>query len=168
MHSEADLAHVEGLCAAAGANCVRANHHARGGVGAAELAQAVVDICDSKDNAAVAESFQCLYPDELPLREKVELVAKQIYGAGEVAWGPMTITTLKALTAQGHGNLPICMAKNQYSFSADAKVTGAPSGHVLPVRSVRLAAGAEFVVVLTGDVSKYLCSIFVSCAVIRQ
>jgi formate--tetrahydrofolate ligase len=171
-----ELAAVSALCEKNGAKAVCANHHGLGGEGAVELAHEVVRLAEEENG----EEFKFLYPDEMPLTEKIETIAKEIYGADGVSVAAPARIMLKKLTKAGYGHLPVCMAKNQYvppmrdtsayviaqhscmsvlpllllrySFSANPKTTGAPTGHTIPVRSVRLAAGAEFVVVLTGDV----------------
>nr|WP_127090477.1 formate--tetrahydrofolate ligase [Aquabacter cavernae] len=121
-------------------------HWAEGGAGALALAEDVRAMC------AKPSSFHTLYPDAMPLKEKIETIAREIYRAGEVTFTGAATARLKELEAAGFGHLPVCMAKTQYSFSADPTLRGAPEGHVLPVREVRLSAGAGFVVALTGDV----------------
>ena len=104
----------------------------------------------------IAESgqaqFSPLYPDSMPLVEKIETVARSIYRAGEVTMPKSVLDDLARFEEQGYGKLPVCMAKTQYSFSADPKQLGAPTGHTLPVREVRLSAGAGFVVAVCGDI----------------
>jgi formate--tetrahydrofolate ligase len=96
--------------------------------------------------------FKPLYNDDMPLMRKLETIATEIYGASEVAADRKVRDQLAEFEAAGHGNLPICVAKTQYSFSADPSVRGAPTGHILPVREVRLSAGAGFVVAICGDI----------------
>ena len=96
--------------------------------------------------------FKPLYPDDMPLFEKIETVAKRIYGAGEVVADQSVRNQLREWEAAGHGSLPVCMAKTQYSFTTDPNVRGAPSGHSIPVREVRLSAGAGFVVAICGEI----------------
>ena len=96
--------------------------------------------------------FRVLYPDDLPLAKKIETIATQIYGAGEVVIVKQAADRLQELEQMGFGHLPVCMAKTQYSFSADPELRGAPSGFTLPVREVRLSAGAEFVVAICGEI----------------
>ena len=126
---------------------LQCRHWADGAAGAEQLARCVVARCESGE-----ARFAPLYADELPLAEKIRTIATRIYGAGEVAFAAKASADLDAFTAAGHGKLPICMAKTQVSFSADPKLLGAPSGHVLPVREVRLAAGAGFIVAICGDI----------------
>ncbi|GAA0553314.1 formate--tetrahydrofolate ligase [Rhizomicrobium palustre] len=120
---------------------------AEGGKGAVSLAEAVVAECDK-----AAADFKPLYPDHLPLIEKVRVVAREIYGAADIAADVSVRQAFSDLELAGFGRLPVCMAKTQYSFSTDAKLRGAPEGHVVKLREVRLSAGAEFVVVIAGDI----------------
>jgi formate--tetrahydrofolate ligase len=122
-------------------------HWAEGGAGATELASRVAEIADSG-----AADFRTLYPDEMPLADKIGTVAREIYRAGEVVFEPEALKRLAGFEAAGFGHLPVCMAKTQYSFSADPTLLGAPVGHTLPVREVRLSAGAGFVVAICGDI----------------
>ncbi|MDQ0505445.1 formate--tetrahydrofolate ligase [Xanthobacter agilis] len=122
------------------------SHWAEGGRGAEDLARAVRDL------AAQPSAFRFLYPDEMPLKDKIETVAREIYAAGRVEFSATALNRLKEFEAAGFGRLPVCMAKTQYSFSADPAVRNAPSGHALPIRDVRLSAGAGFVVALAGDI----------------
>lgn len=121
-------------------------HWAEGGAGALNLAKDVRALC------AAPSSFRPLYPDAMGLREKIETIAREIYRAGKVSFSSAAAARLAELEAAGFGSLPVCMAKTQYSFSADPALRGAPEGHDLPLREVRLSAGAGFVVALTGDV----------------
>lgn len=133
---------VEGL----GVRIVLATHWADGGKGAAELAQAVVELCDSPSTVTF------VYPDDAPLWEKVNAVAKRIYGASEVTADSKVRTKIKELQESGYGHFPICVAKTQYSFSTDAALRGAPTGHSINIREVRLSAGAEFIVMVCGEI----------------
>jgi formate--tetrahydrofolate ligase len=126
---------------------VLAEHWAKGGEGAEDLAKAVVDVIDS-----CPANFQFTYEDDTPLWGKMEAVAKKIYGASEVVADTKVRNEVKRLQEAGYGNYPICVAKTQYSFSTDSKLLGAPEGHVVKVREVRLAAGAEFVIMICGDI----------------
>ncbi|MFM7346666.1 MAG: formate--tetrahydrofolate ligase [Tagaea sp.] len=143
----AEWSAIEKACAGAGTKAIRAKHWAEGGAGAEELAREAVAAID-KGTA----KFKFLYPDEAPLKTKIETIAKEIYRAGEVSFAPAASKRLAAIEAAGFGKVPVCMAKTQYSFSADPDLKGAPSGHTLPVREVRLSAGAGFVVALAGEV----------------
>jgi len=124
------------------------HHWAEGGAGAEDLARAVVAATD-----AAPSGFRLLYPDEMPLTDKLRTVARQIYRADDVALAPAAARMLAQFTDAGFGRLPVCIAKTPYSFTADEHVRGAVTGHVLPIRSVRLAAGAGFVVALAGDIN---------------
>ena len=129
-----------------GARAIVARHWAEGGRGAAELARAVVGLCQQPNQ------FRFVYEDDDTLWDKVGLIATRIYGAAEVRAEPKVRAQIEALQAQGYGRFPVCVAKTQYSFSTDPQRRGAPSGHVLDIREVRLAAGAGFVVMVCGDV----------------
>ena len=144
--TDAEIAEIETACAARGVRAIRSRHWAEGGAGAIELADHVAAL------AAEPGDFQPLYPDAMPLMAKIETVARRIYRASEVAAAPGIAAQLARWEAAGFGALPVCMAKTQYSFSADPAALGAPEGHVLPVREVRLGAGAGFVVAICGEV----------------
>ena len=122
-------------------------HWSNGGEGTKELANSVVEICDKNKN-----KFKFLYEDKTSLFKKIETIAKEIYHASEVVADTKIRDQLKDFEAKGYGNLPICVAKTQYSFSTDPSLKGAPSGHVLPIREVRLSSGAEFIVVICGAI----------------
>lgn len=145
----AELAAVRTACASYGVAAHNADHWAKGGAGTTELAQAVTELADHGHSAA---NFKLSYDDELPLWEKIEAVAKKIYRADGITAEQKTKAQIADLQAQGFGNLPICVAKTQYSFSTDPTAKGAPTGHSVAVREVRLAAGAGFVVVVCGDI----------------
>jgi formate--tetrahydrofolate ligase len=123
------------------------DHWARGGAGAEDLARVVAALAD-----AGQARFQPLYPDEMSLWEKTRTIAQEVYGAADIAAGASVRAKFDELEAAGWGDLPICVAKTQYSFSDDPSLLGAPSGHVPRIRDVRLRAGAGFVVVLMGDI----------------
>ena len=126
---------------------VLAEHWSKGGEGAEDLARSVVKVIDQ-----YPAHFQMTYSDDLPLWEKMEAVAKKIYSASEVVADTKVLREVKRLQDKGYGSYPICVAKTQYSFSTDAQLLGAPEGHVVKVREVRLAAGAEFVIMICGDI----------------
>ena len=144
--SDEELAAIEAIAEEHGVRAIPATHWADGGAGAKTLGEAVMD------SLAEPVNVELLYPDELPLRAKIETVATRIYGAREVAFEPSAAEQLEEYQRLGYGQLPVCVAKTQYSFSADAKALGAPVGHVLPVREVRLSAGAGFVVAICGNI----------------
>src|SRR6478735_8532603 len=145
--TEAELGRLKELCAKEGVEAVVADHWARGGEGAADLARAVVKLADS----GKAE-FKLLYPDEMPLRDKIKTIAQKIYRARDIACEAAVESRLAELQKGGFGNFPVCIAKTQYSFSTDANAKGAPSDHVLGVREIRLSAGAEFIVAVCGEI----------------
>lgn len=144
--TEAELALVREKCRERGVNVALSEVWARGGEGGLELAEEVLRL------TAQPNDFAPLYPDDMPLAEKVETVARRIYGADGVEFSKEARTELARLTELGFGALPVCMAKTQYSLSDDPTKLGRPFGFTLHVKSVRLSAGAGFVVVLTGDI----------------
>ncbi|MDE0191912.1 MAG: formate--tetrahydrofolate ligase [Gammaproteobacteria bacterium] len=144
--SKEELATVQAVAEEHGVKAVPATHWADGGAGAKALGEAVMESLGHGANV------ELLYPDELALADKIDTVATRIYGAREVAFEPAAAEQLEEYERLGYGGLPVCIAKTQYSFSADAKALGAPVGHVLPVREVRLSAGAGFVVAVCGNI----------------
>ena len=144
----AEMEKVRAACAAAGAPCELCDGWAQGGKGVTALAQLVADVADAQPKEAPSYT----YPDELPLREKIEAVAKRVYGAERVTFGAGVVKQLQAMEAEGYGTCPVCIAKTQYSFSDNAKLLGAPKGFTLAIRAVRLSAGAGFVVAFAGDI----------------
>ena len=144
--ADAEIQLLKDRVSALGAQVVLANHWAQGGAGAAELAELVVDAC------AKPSEMTFVYEDELPLLDKIESIARKIYGASEVTANKKIRTQIQELEAAGYGNFPVCVAKTQYSFSIDPALRGAPSNHSISIREVRLAAGAEFIVMVCGDV----------------
>jgi formate--tetrahydrofolate ligase len=145
--TEAEIQAVRDFVKTQGSEAILCKHWAEGGAGTEDLARRVVQLAESG-----AANFAPLYPDEMPLFEKVETIAKRIYHADEVLADKTIRDQLHAWEAQGYGNLPVCMAKTQYSFSTDPNLRGAPTGHSVPVREVRLSAGAGFVVVICGEI----------------
>ncbi len=146
--ADAELALIQRFVAeTCGARAVICTHWARGSAGAEELARVVAEMAD-----ASPLRFRPLYPDATPLWEKTRLIAREIYGAADIAAEPRVRAHFNELQAAGYGALPICVAKTQYSFSADPTLLGAPSGHIAPIREVGLRAGAGFVVALMGDI----------------
>ena len=144
--SDAEIEVIEAAAAIHGTRAIVCTHWAEGGRGAEALAQAVVEIAESGSG-----QFAPLYDDELSLFDKINAVATRIYRAKVAVAAPSVLAQLKRWQEAGHGRLPVCMAKTQYSFSTDPALLGAPTGHVLQVREVRLAAGAGFVVAICGD-----------------
>ncbi len=145
--TEAELARAVELIGAHGVRAFAATHFADGGAGATELAEGVLTLLEEEK-----ASLTYTYEDDLPLREKAETVARRLYGAAAVTWDPKAARRLKRIEDDGYGGLPVCIAKTQYSFSTDPALRGAPTGHALHVREVRLSAGAGFVVLVCGDV----------------
>lgn len=145
--TDAEVQAVKDYVAAQGAEAVLCKHWAKGSAGIEDLAHKVVEMAESGTS-----DFATLYPDEMPLFEKIETIAKGIYRADEVLADKSVRAQLKTWEEQGYGHLPICMAKTQYSFSTDPNLRGAPTGHSVPIREVRLSAGAGFVVVICGEI----------------
>jgi formate--tetrahydrofolate ligase len=145
--TEAEFAVIRDAMARQGVDVCLCTHWADGASGAAELAR----IVNARLQAGTAR-FAPLYADALPLTDKIRTIAREIYRAADVSLPPPVQRKLAGYEAAGFGHLPVCIAKTQYSFSADASLTGAPEGHILPVRDVRLSAGAGFVVVICGDI----------------
>ena len=135
------------FCNTQGVKASKCTHWSNGGEGTKELAQNVSEICDDKKI-----TFKYLYEDKLSLFKKIEKIAQEIYHASEVVADTKVRQQLKDFEEKGYGKLPVCIAKTQYSFSTDPNLKGAPTGHVLPVREVRLSSGAEFIVVVCGEI----------------
>jgi len=146
--TEAEMQAVQQYCAnELGVDAVICSHWADGSAGTEELARKVVDLAESG-----RDSFAPLYGDELPLIDKVRTIAQKLYGAADIAADKKIRDRFQELQDQGYGHFPICMAKTQYSFSTDPNAKGAPSGHTVPIREVRVSAGAGFLVVITGEI----------------
>ena len=143
----AEIELVKNIVQRLGVEAVECRHWADGSKGTEELAHKVVDICDNGQ-----ANFTPLYPDSMPLIEKINKVATEIYRADEIVADKKILNQLAEWEEAGYGNLPVCMAKTQYSFSADPSLRGAPTGHSLPIREVRLSAGAGFIVAICGDI----------------
>ncbi|MEK9846279.1 MAG: formate--tetrahydrofolate ligase [Rhodospirillaceae bacterium] len=144
--TDAEIELLQDICADAGSKAVECTHWANGGAGAEELAHEIVAMSDQPNN------FEYLYPDEMPLWEKIETVAKKIYRAGTVSASAAVHNQLSTLEKRGYGNFPVCMAKTPLSFSTDPKLMGAPEGFDVNIREVRLSAGAGFIVAICGDI----------------
>ncbi len=143
----AEMEAVREFCTARGVAAHVCSHWANGGAGTEDLAKTVVDLADGG-----TADFQPLYPDDMGLLEKVRCVAQNIYGAADITAEKRVVDQLAQFEAQGHGHFPICIAKTQYSFSTDQNLKGAPSGHTIPIREVKLSAGAEFIVAICGEI----------------
>ena len=145
--TEAEYEFIRNFCHERGCEFALSEVWAKGGDGGQELAQKVIQTLETKES-----HFQMLYEDELPLKDKIETIAKEIYGAGSVSYSAAAKKALKKITDMGFGNLPVCMAKTQYSLSDDQNKLGRPQGFDLSVRDVYVSAGAGFVVALTGAI----------------
>ncbi len=145
--TEAEIKLVREACATLGVEAVLCDHWALGSAGTEELARTVVRTIETKPS-----NFKPLYPDEMKLWDKVATIARELYGASEIVADSAIRKQFAELQDGGFGHYPVCIAKTQYSFSTDPNLKGAPSGHVVPIREVRLSAGAEFVVVICGEV----------------
>ena len=145
--TDAEMAAVRELTASYGVKAIDANHWADGGNGTTELAEEVAKLADSGES-----NFTTAYPDDMPLWDKINTVATKIYRADGITADQKTRNDIKLLQDGGFGNLPVCIAKTQYSFSTDPNAKGAPVGYTLPVREVRLSAGAGFIVAVCGDI----------------
>jgi len=145
--TDAEVAAVKEYVTSLGSEAILCKHWADGSAGTKELATRVAEIAESGES-----QFSPLYPDDMSLFEKIETVAKRIYRADEVLADVKIRDQLRQWEAAGYGNLPVCMAKTQYSFSTDPNLRGAPTGHSVPVREVRLSAGAGFIVVICGAI----------------
>ncbi len=145
--TDAEIAEVQKAAESMGTKAFLCTHWADGGKGTEALANHVVKVIDEGK-----ANFKPLYPDDMKLRDKVKTIATEIYRAADISCDSSVETQFKDLEAAGFGHLPVCMAKTQYSFSTDPSKRGAPTGHIVPVRELRLSAGAEFVVVVTGEI----------------
>lgn len=145
--TDAEVAAIQDYVKSMGAEAILCKHWAHGSAGVEELANKVVELAESG-----ASQFAPLYADDMPLFDKIETIAKRIYRAEEVIADKSVRDQLRDWEAKGYGDLPVCMAKTQYSFSTDPNLRGAPTGHVVPIREVRLSAGAGFIVVVTGAI----------------
>ena len=145
--TDAEVAALQDYVAEQGSEAIISRHWELGGKGAEALATRVAEIADSD-----ISNFSPIYPDEMPLFEKIETIAKRIYRADEVLADQRIRDQLRQWEEAGYGHLPVCMAKTQYSFSTDPNLRGAPTGHSVPVREVRLSAGAGFIVAICGEI----------------
>ena len=147
--TDAEIAEVKRQAESVGSKAILCTHWGEGGKGTEELARHVVSLCDSGK-----ANFKPLYPDNMPLIDKIRTIATEIYRASDIAADASVRTALKDMEAAGYGHLPICMAKTQYSFSSDANARGAPTGHTVPIREVILSAGAGFIVAVCGEIMR--------------
>jgi formate--tetrahydrofolate ligase len=145
--TDAEIAAMKEYVASQGAEAILCKHWAKGSAGIEELAHKVVALAEGG-----AAQFSPLYPDDMGLFDKIDTIVKRIYRGSEAIADKSVRDQLKAWEEAGYRNLPVCMAKTQYSFSTDPNLRGAPTGHVVPVREVRLSAGAGFVVAICGEI----------------
>ncbi|MEM7378091.1 MAG: formate--tetrahydrofolate ligase, partial [Pseudomonadota bacterium] len=146
--TDAELAAVSKVAESLGAKAIVASHWANGGAGTEDLARHVVEVVDGADTSR----FAPIYPDDMPLFDKIKTVCHEIYRAEEVTADAKVQKQLADWEADGYGDLPVCMAKTQYSFSTNPDLKGAPEGHTVNIREVRLSAGAGFIVAIAGDI----------------
>jgi formate--tetrahydrofolate ligase len=145
--TDAEIALVKDKCKALGVEALMADHWAMGGEGAAHVARAVVKTIDQGK-----AKLKLLYPDDVPLLEKIRTICTEIYRANDIDVHKPVRDQLESFEKMGYGHLPVCIAKTQYSFSTNGDLKGAPSDHIVNVREVRLSAGAEFVVAICGEI----------------
>ncbi|MCY4099485.1 MAG: formate--tetrahydrofolate ligase, partial [Rhodobacteraceae bacterium] len=145
--TDAEVNVVKDYVASMGTEAVLCQHWAKGSEGTTDLAEKVVEIIEGGKAA-----YKPLYPDEMGLLEKIDTIAKEIYRADGVSAGKKIVDQLNQWEEAGYGNLPVCMAKTQYSFTTDPNERGAPTGHTIPIREVRLSAGAGFIVAICGEI----------------
>ena len=145
--TDAEVQAVQDYCAEMGTEAIVSKHWADGSAGSENLAKRVAEVADADE-----ANFSPIYPDDMPLADKIQNICKNIYRADEAVMDKKILDQLKDWEAQGYGHLPVCMAKTQYSFSTDPNLRGAPTGHVIPVREVRISAGAGFIVAVCGEI----------------
>jgi formate--tetrahydrofolate ligase len=145
--TDAEHQAIKDFCAEFNVTCSVSSHWEHGGKGAKDLAEAVIDLVDNHTS-----QFHPLYRDDVPLWDKVRRIARSIYGAEDIIADKKVRRQFEQYEKDGYGHYPICMAKTQYSFSTDPQLLGAPSGHDVPIREIRLATGAEFLVVICGEI----------------
>ena len=145
--TEAEVNAIIAYCKSHGVEAFKCTHWAEGGKGTEALAKHVAELADRS-----SVQFNPIYGDELPLWDKIKTIAREIYRADDIVADKSVRDQLRTYESQGYGKFPICMAKTQYSFSTDPNLKGAPTNHVVPIREVRLSAGAEFIVVVCGDI----------------
>ncbi len=144
--TQAEIETLKNLCCQVKTDAILTEGWAKGGNGVKDLAQKVIELCEKETK------FKLLYPDNMPLRDKIITIAKQIYRAGQVEFSPESLKKIEQYTKEGYGNLPICVAKTQNSISDDKNLFGAPSGYTFKIRDLSLSAGAGFVVVYAGNI----------------
>ena len=145
--TDAEVQAVQDYCAEMGTEAIVSKHWADGSAGSENLAKRVAEVADANE-----ANFSPIYPDDMSLEDKIQNICKNIYRADEAVMDKKILDQLKDWEDQGYGHLPVCMAKTQYSFSTDPNLRGAPTGHVIPVREVRISAGAGFIVAVCGEI----------------
>lgn len=145
--TEAEIAAIRDYAESSGSEAILCRHWAEGSAGILDLARRVAEVADAGESR-----FSLLYPDDMSLIDKIRTICRRIYRAEDAVADKAVLDQLRQFEAQGYGHLPICMAKTQYSFTTDPTQRGAPTGHTIPIREVRLSAGAGFIVVITGDI----------------
>ena len=145
--TDAEVQAVQDYCAEMGTEAIVSKHWADGSAGSENLAKRVAEVADADE-----ANFSPIYPDDMSLEDKIQNICKNIYRADEAVMDKKILDQLKDWEEQGYGHLPVCMAKTQYSFSTDPNLRGAPTGHVIPVREVRISAGAGFIVAVCGEI----------------
>ncbi len=145
--TEGELNAIREFCAGHDVQAFDCNHWGEGSKGTQELARHVAKVADSGSS-----NFETLYDDDMPLWDKAQHIARTLYGADDIIADKKVRDQFARFEADGYGKFPVCMAKTQYSFSTDPTLMGAPSGHEVPIREVRLSAGAEFIVAVCGDI----------------
>jgi formate--tetrahydrofolate ligase len=145
--TDAEVQAVQDYCAEMGTEAIVSKHWANGSAGSENLAKRVAEVADADE-----ANFSPIYPDDMSLEDKIQNICKNIYRADEAVMDKKILDQLKDWEEQGYGHLPVCMAKTQYSFSTDPNLRGAPTGHVIPVREVRISAGAGFIVAVCGEI----------------
>ena len=145
--TEAEFIEIKEFCKKINVEAFLCTHLANGSTGTKELAQKVVQLSENSEN-----NFKTLYEDSLPLWEKTNMIAQNIYGAQEIVASKEVQLQYKNFQESGYGHFPICMAKTQYSFSTDPNLKGAPTGHIVEIKELRLSAGAEFIVAVAGEI----------------
>ena len=144
--TENEMQALQDECQSIGVEAIPCHHWAKGGEGTTELATKIVELAENPG------TFKLLYEDDISLFDKITTIAKEIYDANEVIANSKILNQLKQFEDNGYGKFPICVAKTQYSFSTDPNLKGAPSNHSIPIREVRLSSGAEFIVVVCGEI----------------
>lgn len=145
--TDAEIEFIRKKCREYGVSVALSEVWGKGGKGGIELAEEVLRLIDNGNN-----NFKFLYENEMPIKDKIEIISRKVYGADGVEFYPQALKEMERLTNLGFGNLPVCMAKTQYSLTDDPKKTGRPTGFKINIRNIKVSAGAGFIVALTGDI----------------